>query len=80
MFKKPFWQTVWTLLVGLDIWRCSSQHKSRYLFLDKGQEAENLKPSKDSVLVKNWPIKHNTLSPVHSGLEGNHRRYFEDLS
>ena len=26
-------------------WRCSSQHKSRYLFLDKGQASENLKQS-----------------------------------
>ena len=35
-------------------WRCSSQHKSRYmhLFLDKGQATENLKQSTDSVLVK----------------------------
>ena len=30
-------------------WRCSSQHKSRYLFLDKGQVAKNLKQSRDSV-------------------------------
>ena len=33
-------------------WRCSSQRKSRYLFLDNGQVAENLKESKDSVLVE----------------------------
>ena len=32
-------------------WRCSSQHKSSYFLIDKGQVAENLKQSKDSVLV-----------------------------
>ena len=30
---------------------CSSQHKSSYLFLDKGQVAENLKQSIDSILI-----------------------------
>ena len=40
------WSTGW-----LRQWRCSSQHKFRYLFLDKGQAAKNLKQSKDSVLV-----------------------------
>ena len=32
-------------------WRCSSQQKSTYLYLDKGKVAENLKQSKDSLLV-----------------------------
>ena len=30
-------------------WRCSSQYLFSYLFLDKGQVAENLKQSKHSV-------------------------------
>ena len=32
-------------------WRCSSPHKSSYLFLDKGQVVKHLKQSKHSVLV-----------------------------
>ena len=44
-------------------WRCSSQHYFSYLFLDKGQVAENLKQSKHSVLVTGKNLKDLVCPP-----------------
>ena len=43
--------TLFIFIGWLIQWRCSPQHKSIYLFLDKGQVAENLKQSENSAVI-----------------------------